>query len=329
MNILVLGGAGYIGSHVVSHLRNFYHPIVLDNLSKGHAESVSGSKFILGDLLDKQALIQSLTQHQIEAVIHFAAYSLVGESMENPAVYYENNVAGTLTLLDAMRQCGVNNLVFSSTAAVYGEPGVWPITEDQPTCPTNVYGRTKLMIEQIIADFSRAYGLQYVILRYFNAAGAALDGTIGEDHNPESHLIPLILRTALGQRAAIDVYGSDYRTADGTCIRDYIHVCDLAKAHILALEHLLSGKESRTYNLGSETGFSVRQVIDKAKEVTGIDFAVREVPRRSGDPAVLVASSQRIRQELGWSPQFSDLDTILRTAWQWHHSHPNGYNKKT
>jgi UDP-glucose 4-epimerase len=327
MNILVVGGAGYIGSHVVSDLRGAYHPIVLDNLCKGHAESVSGSKFILGDLHDKHALMQTLTQNQIKAVIHFAAYSLVGESMENPAAYYDNNVAGTLSLLDAMVQCNVHKMVFSSTAAVYGEPDVWPITEDLATYPTNVYGRTKLIIEQMLSDFSRAYGLQYVALRYFNAAGASLDGSIGEDHQPESHLIPLILKTALGQREAIDVYGSDYPTADGTCIRDYVHVCDLADAHVLALEYLLAGKGSATYNLGSETGYSVREVITKVKEVTGIDFAVNETQRRPGDPAVLVASAQKIQKELGWTPVYSDLDTIIRTAWQWHSRHPYGYKK--
>lgn len=325
MKVLVTGGAGYIGSHTVHELiKENNTVIVYDNLSKGHESAVpAGVKLVPGDIRDGELLAQVMRENNIEAVVHFAADSLVGESMQQPAKYYHNNVVATLALLDTMRECGVNKIVFSSTAAVYGEPDQWPITEDMPTCPTNVYGRTKLVIEGMLADFAAAYGMKYVSLRYFNAAGAQLEGVTGEDHDPETHLVPLILKTALGQRQSIDIYGTDYSTADGTCIRDYIHVTDLATAHILALKHLVKGGQPRVYNLGSETGFSVRQVIEKAKSITGIDFKVREVERRSGDPAVLVASSAKIRQELGWQPAYSDLDTIIKTAWQWHSSKHN------
>jgi UDP-glucose 4-epimerase len=327
MNVLVTGGAGYIGSHTVHELRRAKHQVVVyDNLSKGHVAGVpEGVPFVQGDIRDDTLLAQTLRQHEIDAVVHFAADSLVAESMQQPAKYYQNNVVATLALLITMRDCGVRNIVFSSTAATYGEPTAWPITEDMPTVPTNVYGRTKLVIEGMLADFAMAYGIWYVSLRYFNAAGALAGGSIGEDHTPESHLIPLILQTALGQREAIAVFGSDYPTADGTCIRDYVHVTDLATAHMLALEHLMAGGTERIYNLGSETGFSVRQVIDRAKAVTGVDFAVREAPRRAGDPAVLVASAARIRAELGWKPVYSDLDSIIRSAWQWHQTHPRGF----
>lgn len=329
MNVLVTGGAGYIGSHTVCELLRLGHNVtVYDNLSKGHRAAVPDQAlFVEGDLFDKDRLAKLLLQQRIEAVIHFAASSLVGESMENPAIYYRNNIAGTLCLLETMVEAGVSKLVFSSTAAVYGEPDRWPITEDMPTQPTNVYGRTKLVIEGMIADFFAAYGLTYVSLRYFNAAGALAGGTIGEDHTPETHLIPLILKTVLGQRKAIDIFGTDYTTPDGTCVRDYIHVTDLANAHVLALGHLCQDGTSQIYNLGSETGFSVRAVIDKAKEITGIDFQVRETERRAGDPAVLVASSYRIKQDLGWKPAYSNLDTILQSAWEWHKNNPNGYQK--
>lgn len=329
MNVLVTGGAGYIGSHTVRELRQAgYKVVVYDNLSKGHRETVpSGVPLVVGDVGDGETLARTLRECHIAAVVHFAAYSLVGESMQQPAAYYRNNVCGTLCLLEAMRQAGVDKLVFSSTAAVYGEPASWPITEDMPTMPTNVYGRTKLMIEEMLADFARAYGLRYVSLRYFNAAGALADGTIGEDHAPETHLIPLVLQTALGKRDAIAVYGTDYATADGTCVRDYIHVTDLAAAHVLSLRHLLGGGAARVYNLGSEHGFSVRQVIERARAVTGVDFPVREAPRRAGDPAVLVASSARIRQELGWQPRRSGLDDIIASAWAWHQAHPDGFAK--
>lgn len=330
MNILVTGGAGYIGSHTVHVLREKgYNIVVFDNLSKGHAQAVAaGIPLVTGDIRDKVLLQETLKAHCIEAVIHFAADSLVGESMEQPAKYYQNNVVATLSLLESMLACGVNKIVFSSTAAVYGEPEQYPITEAMPTQPTNVYGRTKLVIEGMLADFARAYGLTYVSLRYFNAAGAHLSGSIGEDHTPESHLIPLVLKTALGQRQAIGIYGTDYATEDGTCIRDYIHVLDLAEAHVLAVAHLLAGGDSKIYNLGSEHGFSVRQVINRAKQVTGIDFPVQESGRRAGDPAVLVASAERIRKELGWQPVRSDLSDIIADAWKWHKTHPSGFTNK-
>ncbi|MCX7781657.1 MAG: UDP-glucose 4-epimerase GalE [Negativicutes bacterium] len=330
MNVLVTGGAGYIGSHAVHELIASGHSVtIFDDLSTGHAAAVPAqAAFVRGTIHDAALLINTIQEHAIDAVVHFAAASLVGESMQHPALYYQNNVAGTLSLLTAMHDTAVSKIVFSSTAAVYGEPDVWPITEDMPTQPTNVYGRTKLVIEGMLADFARAYGLQYVSLRYFNAAGALAGGGIGEDHSPETHLIPLLLQTALGQRAAIDVYGVDYPTPDGTCIRDYIHVTDLANAHVLALEHLAQGGASRVYNLGSQAGFSVREVIARAKAITGIDFTVREAARRPGDPAVLVASSARICQELGWQPRFSDLDTIIRSAWDWHKNKPQGFRTR-
>ena len=330
MRVLVTGGAGYIGSHTVRELCAQGHAVtVFDNLSKGHVEAVpDGVAFTKGDIRDSELLGAVLRGSGIEAVVHFAADSLVGESMQKPSQYYWNNVTGTLNLLDVMLACEVKKIVFSSTAAVYGEPVGWPIKEEFPTHPTNVYGRTKLVIEGMLADYAQAYGLNYVSLRYFNAAGAAEHGVIGEDHMPETHLIPLILQTALGKRDAISIYGADYPTADGTCIRDYIHVRDLAEAHVLALQHLAVGGESRVFNLGSETGFSVRQVIDEAKRVTGVDFSVREAARRSGDPAVLVASSARIRSELGWLPKHSDVRSILSSAWEWHKKHPEGYKSE-
>ena len=328
MNILVTGGAGYIGSHTVHQLREAGISLtVFDNLSKGHKEAVPpGVPLVVGDLRDGDLLRKVLRNHEIRSVVHFAASSLVGESMQKPAEYYSNNVAGTLSLLEAMRETRVGEIVFSSTAAVYGEPEVCPITEEQTKAPTNVYGRTKLMIEEILKDYDMAYGLRYVSLRYFNAAGAVDGGIIGEDHQPESHLIPLILQTALGRRPTIDIYGNDYPTQDGTCIRDYIHVLDLADAHVLAVRHLAAGGNSRCYNLGSERGFSVREVVETAKKVTSVDFAVRESERRVGDPAILVASSARIREELGWNPSRSGLETIITAAWEWHSKHPDGYS---
>lgn len=329
MKVMVTGGAGYIGSHTVYQLIEEGHEVIVyDNLSKGHKAAVpEGIKFVEGDLRDTALLTEILLKHEIEAVVHFAADSLVGESMTQPAKYYHNNVVATLALLDTMRDCNVNKIVFSSTAAVYGEPESSPIQEEMSTKPTSVYGRTKLVIEGILADFSMAYGLNYVSLRYFNAAGALADGEIGEHHSPESHLIPLLLQTALGKRPSISIYGTDYNTKDGTCIRDYIHVTDLADAHVLALGHLAEGGLSRVYNLGSENGFSVREVIEETKLITGIDFKVEEAERRPGDPGVLVASAGKIRSELGWQPTRSDLATIISSAWQWHQSHPEGYDK--
>lgn len=327
MNILVTGGAGYIGSHTVYQLIELGHTVtVYDNLSKGHAAAVPAkASLVVGDIRDGELLSKTFKENNIQAVIHFAADSLVGESMQQPAKYYQNNVAATLALLGTMLACNVMKIVFSSTAAVYGEPDQWPITEAMPTQPTNVYGRTKLVIEGMLADFAQAYQLSYVSLRYFNAAGALKGGSIGEDHNPESHLIPLVLKTALGQRQAIDIYGTDYSTADGTCIRDFIHVVDLAMAHALAVAHLQSGGSSRIYNLGSEQGFSVREVINQTKAITGINFNVRETDRRAGDPAVLVASSEKIRTELGWKPCYSQLSSIIEDAWIWHKDHPQGF----
>jgi len=330
MNVLVTGGAGYIGSHAVHALRGAGHGVVvLDSLVKGHRSAVpEGVPFVQGDIRDAALLAETLAKFPVDAVMHFAAASEVGESMVDPAKYYRDNVAATLSLLESLHRANVRKLVFSSTAAVYGEPETCPIHEDAALRPTNVYGRTKLIIEGMLADFAMAYGFSYVALRYFNAAGALPAGGVGEDHTPESHLIPLILKTALGQRAAISIYGTDYPTPDGTCIRDYIHVTDLASAHVLAIEHLLAGGEPRTYNLGSQSGFSVREVIEKAKSVTGIDFPVVEAARRAGDPAVLVASSAKFAQDFGWQMRCSDLDTILRTAWDWHLGHPDGYGDK-
>lgn len=329
MTILVTGGAGYIGSHTVAALLAVgYDVVVYDNLSKGHRAAVPANiPLIVGDIRDKDLLCDTIKGNDINGVIHFAANSLVGESMANPLDYYHNNVFGTLNLLTSMLACGLGKIVFSSTAAVYGEPETWPIHEDMPVNPTNVYGRTKLVVEGMLRDFAAAYSLAYVSLRYFNAAGARPGGLIGEDHNPETHLIPLVLKTALGRRPAVDVFGTDYPTPDGSCIRDYIHVDDLADAHVKALQHLERGGASKIYNLGSEAGFSVKQVINTAKAVTGLDFPVRETGRRAGDPAILVASSARIRDELNWRPGKSDLSHIIESAWEWHRSHPEGYGQ--
>ena len=327
MNVLVTGGAGYIGSHAVRELLAAGHGVVvLDNLVKGHRTAIpKEAPFVQADIRDAAILAKTFASHAIDAVMHFAAASEVGESMANPAKYYRDNVAATLSLLESMQAANVRKIVFSSTAAVYGEPECCPIREDARLCPTNVYGRTKLVIENMLADFAMAYGFSYVALRYFNAAGALPAGGVGEDHTPESHLIPLILKTALGQRSAISIYGTDYPTPDGSCIRDYIHVTDLATAHVLAIEHLQAGGEPRTYNLGSQHGFSVREVVAEAKRITGVDFPVVEAPRRSGDPAVLVASSAKFQQDFSWQMRYSDLPTILQTAWDWHRAYPDGY----
>ena len=331
MNVLVTGGAGYIGSHAVRGLLAAGHGVVVyDSLVKGHRASVPcGVPFVEADIRDAAALTETFDIFSVDAVMHFAAASEVGESMTNPAKYYQDNVAGTLALLESLRKADIRKIVFSSTAAVYGEPDSCPICEDAALRPTNVYGRTKLIIEGMLADYAMAYGFSHVALRYFNAAGASPDGSAGEDHTPESHLIPLILQTAMGKRKAISIYGTDYPTADGTCVRDYIHVTDLATANVLAIELLAAGGESRTYNLGSQKGFSVREVIAQAKKITGIDFPVAEAPRRAGDPAVLVASSAKFQSDFGWQMRYSDVDSILRTAWAWHKSHPEGYGGQT
>ena len=326
MNILVTGGAGYIGSHVVKGLLDTKHQVVTyDNLQKGHQKAVLGGEFVEGDLADKEKLDETFKKYDIDAVIHLAADSLVGESMENPAKYYRNNVVNGLNLLDAMMENNVKNIVFSSTAATYGEVKEMPITEDLPKEPTNVYGRSKLFFEKIMKDYDNAYGLNYVSLRYFNASGADESGKIGEDHDPESHLIPIVLQKALGTRENLAIFGTDYPTRDGTCVRDYIHVSDLAQAHILAVEALENGKESSIYNLGNGDGYSVKEVIETASEVIGREIEAVEGDRRAGDPATLIASSKKIQKELGWEPKYGDLKTIIETAWKWHKEHPEGF----
>lgn len=328
MAVLITGGAGYIGSHTVAALLERGEEIVvLDNLQQGHKEALLGGKLYVGDLRDGETLDKLFSENNIDAVIHFAANSLVGESMKEPGKYYHNNVYGTLCLLEKMNQYGVNKIVFSSTAATYGEPENVPIDEYDRTSPTSAYGETKLAMEKMMKWFDTAHGVKYISLRYFNAAGAHASGKIGEAHDPETHLIPIVLEAALGKRPHISVFGDDYATEDGTCIRDYIHVSDLADAHVLALDSLRKGSDSAIYNLGSSTGFSVKQVIDIAREVTGREIPVAFEQRRPGDPAVLIASSQRARQELGWNPQRSNLNEIIASAWNWHSNHPNGYSK--
>ncbi|AFZ52961.1 UDP-glucose 4-epimerase GalE [Cyanobacterium aponinum] len=323
MAILITGGAGYIGSHTVKLLQNRdYDILVFDNLVYGHRDIVEklGVSFIEGDLCDRTLLDDLFQEHNIEAVIHFAAYAYVGESVENPAKYYRNNVTYTLNLLEAMEKAGIRKIVFSSTCATYGIPEEVPIKETHPQNPINPYGYTKLVVEKMLSDFQRAYNWEYVAFRYFNAAGASSDGLIGEDHNPEPHLIPLILYAALGKRDSISILGDDYPTPDGTCIRDYIHVEDLAQAHLLGLEYLLDGGKSEVFNLGNGNGFSVKEVIKAAKKVTGKDFTVKNAPRRPGDPPILVGSSEKAKKILNWQPQYPDIETIISHAWQWHQS---------
>lgn len=326
MRVLVTGGAGYIGSHiVVDLLRHGHDPIVLDNLSRGHSEAVGSERFIQGDTRDGALVQKILEGEKVEAVIHFAADSQVGESVQVPSKYFNNNIGAGLSLLDAMIAAGVRKIVFSSTAAVYGEPVQVPIPENHPKAPTNPYGFSKLTFEGIMAAYDKAYGLKHIALRYFNAAGADPEADIGEDHRPESHLIPVVLQAALGQRDHLDLFGTDYPTPDGTCVRDYIHVCDLSQAHLLALEALAKGADSTAYNLGNGLGYSNRQVIETAERITGVKINVVEAPRRAGDPATLVASSDRIKAELGWKPIYPELETIVATAWNWHKNHPHGY----
>lgn len=319
--ILVTGGAGYIGSHAVKVLQQAgYQVLILDNLVYGHQDIAEtlGAELIVGDTNDRPLLDQLFRDRQISAVMHFAAYAYVGESVTQPDKYYRNNVVGTLTLLEAMVAANIKAFVFSSTCATYGIPQQIPMTEDHPQAPINPYGATKLMVERILQDFDVAYGLKSVIFRYFNAAGANPNGAIGEDHNPETHLIPLVLQTALGKREAITVYGTDYPTADGTCIRDYIHVNDLADAHVLGLQYLLQGNQSEIFNLGNGNGFSVKEVIDTAQEITGKSINVIFGDRRAGDPPALVGSSEKARNILNWQPQYADIKLILQHAWQWH-----------
>ncbi len=328
MPVLITGGAGYIGSHTVKELTEKGEDVVVyDNLSYGHRESIKGVKLVVTDLGDKKALDRTMKKFKIDSVIHFAAFIQVGESMENPLIYYQNNVAKTLTLLEAMKDNGVKRIVFSSSAAVYGNPEESPITENCPKNPTSVYGRTKLMMEDFMKDFAAAYGMSYIALRYFNAAGAHESGTIGESHSPESHLIPIILGVALGKRDSFNVFGSDYPTPDGTCVRDYIHVTDLANAHYLALKHLENNGKSNVFNLGNGNGFSVLEVIKTVEKVTGKKIKYNMSDKRAGDPAVLVASSKKIIDTLGWKPAYNSLEKIVETAWHWAKNHPNGYKK--
>ena len=319
MAILVVGGAGYIGSHTVRVLQRAGRDVVVfDNFEKGHPESVQNVLVFKGDLRRPDDLAAVFKQHTIEAVMHFAAYIEVGESMQCPERYYENNLYGTLNLLSAMQQAGINYFIFSSTAAVYGEPQYIPVDEAHPTLPTSVYGETKLAVERMLHWFETAYGLKSIRLRYFNAAGADPDGDIGELHDPESHLIPIVLSAALGDRDGIAVYGTDYDTLDGTCVRDYIHVNDLAAAHVLALEYLEDGNPSDVFNLGNGNGYSVQQIIDIARAVTGRDIPVTHTDRRPGDPATLIAGSDKVMRILNWKPEFYDIKTIIATAWEWH-----------
>ncbi|MEO6812051.1 MAG: UDP-glucose 4-epimerase GalE [Isosphaeraceae bacterium] len=318
MRILVVGGAGYIGSHTVRGLLRAGHDVsVFDNLDLGHAWAVPEGRLIVGNLADRDALEAALRGRKVEAVMHFAAFASVPESVADPAKYYRNNVVGTLNLLDAMRAEGVGRIVFSSTAAVYGVPEVVPIPESAMPKPINPYGTTKLTAERALADYAAAYGFGTAALRYFNACGAADDGTLGEDHEPETHLIPLVLQVALGRRDGVAIYGDDYPTPDGTCVRDYIHVEDLADAHLRALERLEAGR-SLVYNVGTGRGFSVREVIDAARRVTGRTIPAFEHPRRPGDPPTLVASAESIRRDLGWSPRYVEIDAMVQSAWKWH-----------
>ena len=330
MRILVLGGAGYIGSHTALELVKAGNEVVIaDNLVTGYRKAIpEGAKFYEGDLRDSDFLDNLFHQEKIDAVIHFAAYSLVGESVTNPLKYYDNNLYGTKVLLAAMVKNNVGKIVFSSTAATYGEPENIPILESDRTCPTNPYGETKLAMEKMFKWTAEAHGLRYVSLRYFNACGADESGTIGEAHNPESHLIPLILQVPNGKRETISIYGTDYDTPDGTCIRDYIHVTDLAQAHILAVQYLNNGGESDIFNLGNGVGYSVREVIETARKVTGHPIPATETSRRAGDPARLVASSEKAKKILGWKPVHDSLEEIIVSAWNWHKNHPNGYDEK-
>lgn len=327
MSILIIGGAGYIGSHTVRYFLDKNEDIVIvDNLQSGHKKSINADSFYKIDIRDKEALDKVFKKHKIEAVIHFAANSLVGESMEKPYEYYHNNVYGMMCLLDVMRENSVSMIVFSSTAATYGEPKNIPILESDVTNPTNTYGETKLAMEKMMKWFDQAYGIKYVSLRYFNAAGAHESGIIGEDHNPETHLIPLILQVPLGKREKIFIYGDDYPTEDGTCVRDYIHVMDLASAHYRALEYLRKGKSSDIFNLGNGSGYSVKEVIDVARKVTGRPILAEVKERRAGDPAILIASSEKAKKVLEWKPEFDSLEKIITDAWNWHKNNPKGYS---
>ena len=328
MRVLLSGGAGYVGSHAAAMLHSKGHEIwVYDNLSEGHEAAVPEGRLIVGDLMDQEKLKSVFAEHQIEAVMHFAASCYVGVSVTDPAIYYQNNIVGTLSLLDAMRASDVGKIVFSSTCATYGVPDVVPITESEKQAPISPYGFTKLAIEHALADYSHAYGLGYAALRYFNASGAAEAGNIGEDHDPETHLIPLVLQVALGQRDEIKIFGDDYPTPDGTCIRDYIHVDDLATAHIAALE-MLEPKMQLKLNLGTGQGASVKEVIEACRKVTGHAIPATIVPRREGDPPQLVADARLANETLNWKPKFDNIEDVVASAWKWHEAHPKGYDDR-
>jgi UDP-glucose-4-epimerase GalE len=327
MRVLVTGGAGYVGSHAAKLLaENGHHVVIIDNLAEGHRAAVGKLPLVVADLLEQDRIVNVIKDGQIDAVMHFAALAYVGVSVTQPASYYRNNIVGTLALLDAMRETGVERIVFSSTCATYGIPLQVPISEEHPQQPISPYGFTKLAIERALGDYSRAYGLGYAALRYFNASGAAADGTIGEDHDPETHLIPLVLQVALGQREHVEIFGTDYPTPDGTCIRDYIHVDDLATAHLVALEKLERGMELKL-NLGTGTGASVQQVIDICRQVTGHPIPTRATGRRAGDPPELVADASLAKRVLGWQARHKGVRSIVESAWQWHRTHPNGYSE--
>jgi UDP-glucose-4-epimerase GalE len=324
MRVLVTGGAGYVGSHSAKLLAESGHDVVIvDNMAEGHRPAAGKIPLVVADLLDRESIVAALRDHKIDAVMHFAAFAYVGVSVREPAKYYQNNIVGSLALLDAMRAAGVNRIVFSSSCATYGIPQRVPITEDHPQNPISPYGFTKLVIERALADYSHAYGLGYAALRYFNASGAAADGTIGEDHDPETHLIPLVLQVALGQREYVEIFGTDYPTPDGTCIRDYIHVDDLAAAHVAAIEKLQPGMELKL-NLGTGHGASVQEVIDLCREITGHPIPARASARREGDPPALVADASAAKRELGWQARYS-MREIVESAWAWHKKHPRGY----
>jgi len=325
MNILVTGGAGYIGSHAARWLARAGHDVwAYDNLSLGHRAAAPSGRLVVGELADRELLARTLAERSIEAVVHFAAFAAVGESVADPAKYYQNNVVASLALLEAMREAAVNRIVFSSTTATYGAPERLPISEDEPQRPINPYGFAKLVIERALADYAKAYGFGYAALRYFNAAGASPEGDLGEDHSPESHLVPIVLEVALGRRERITIFGADYPTSDGTCVRDYVHVDDLAAAHVAALARLMPGKGIEL-NLGTGRGHSVREVIEACRRVTGHPIPCVVGPRREGDPPELVANSRRAQVLLGWRPKYTDLDAIIDTAWRWHSTHPRGY----
>lgn len=327
MKILITGGAGYIGSHAVKLFLERGHDVwVYDNLIYGHRAAVPADRLIVADLNETHRIDQVLMEKQIDACVHFAAFTYVGESVTNPAKYYQNNLVNTLNLLECLRRHKVSRFIFSSTAATYGMPEQMPITETTPQVPINPYGASKLAVERALADYAQAYQWGFAALRYFNASGAHPDGSIGEDHTPETHLIPLVIQAAVGQRPHIEIFGTDYPTPDRTCVRDYIHVCDLAEAHLLALEKLQPSQQLH-YNLGIGRGYSVREVIAAVEAVTGKKVPIKEGPRRAGDPPVLVASSDKIQKELGWKPRYTDIKAIVETAWNWHKAHPKGYGK--